>query len=87
MNKWIVLVVALTIVAGAQAKEKGKSTGALTQDRDAFIAAQQKKVEASGGEFDKAKAEEAFKKMDKNGDGVISADERAPTAMKGKKGK
>ena len=70
MKKWIVLAVAMMMVAGVQAQEKATITKAQ------FIEAAQKKAEAGGKEFDLAKTEAAFAKKDVNGDGVLTADEQ-----------
>lgn len=84
MNKWVVLVVALMMVAGVQAaeeKSKGKGKGPVTKEK--YIANQKKRAEKAGKEFDQAKAEKVFSKLDKNGDGVLTKDEMPP--KKGKK--
>jgi len=78
MKKWIVLLVALMMVASVEAK-KGGGGGDMTLEQ--YIAAQQK---ALGKKFDEKKVEKEFKKLDKNGDGVLSADEQ-PKTGKGKK--
>lgn len=74
MKKWFVLAVAMMMVAGVQAAEKGEMT------KEKFVAAQKKKLEEAGKPFDKSKVEAAFAKKDKNGDGVLSADEMAAPA-------
>ena len=84
MKKWIVLAVAMMMVTGVQAKEKA---GAKETTKEQFIATAQKRAEAAGTAFDKAKAEAAFTAKDKNGDGVLSGDELAPADKQGKKGK
>jgi len=80
MKKWVVLAVAMMMVAGVQAQEKAPMTKAD------FIAAQQKRAEAKGKEFDLARAEEMFAKRDKNGDGVLTADEQVGNKDRGGKG-
>ncbi len=91
MKKWFVLAVVLMMVAGVQAKEKGKGkkdiAGASSITKSAFIDQQKKKAEAAGIAFDQAKAETAFATQDINGDGVLAADERAPAGKKGGGGK
>lgn len=91
MKKWFVLSVVLMMVAGVQAKEKGKGkkdiAGASSITKSAFIETQKKKAEAAGITFDAAKAETAFATQDKNGDGVLTADEMTPAGKKGSKGK
>lgn len=88
MKKWVVLVVAAMMVAGAvQAKEKGKGKSTVSDiTKAAFIAAEQKKAEAAGTAFDQAAAETAFAAKDKNGDGVLTADEQTPAGKHAKKG-
>jgi len=87
MKKWIILAIVMTMVAGVQAAQKGKGkrggadSGSIT--KSAFIATQKQKAEAAGITFDEAKAETAFATQDKNGDGVLTADEQTPA--KGKK--
>jgi hypothetical protein len=87
MKKWLVLAVVLAMVAGVQAKEKGKNKSATTVSitKAEFIQAEAKKAEASGVAFDKAAAEAKFAAKDKNGDGVLTADETTPAKHKGKK--
>ena len=80
MKKWIVLAVAMMMVAGVQAQEKATITKAQ------FIAEQQKKAETKGTAFDQAKAEAAFAKKDVNGDGVLTADEQVSNKKDDKKG-
>ncbi len=78
MKKCVVLLVALMMVAGVQAKEKkhkGASDGSVT--KAAFIASEKQKAEASGKTFDESATEAAFAAKDKNGDGVLTADEMA----------
>jgi hypothetical protein len=91
VKKWFVLAVVLMMVAGVQAKEKGKGkkdiAGASSITKSAFIETQKKKAEAAGIAFDQAKAETAFDTQDINGDGVLAADERAPAGKKGGGGK
>ncbi len=82
MNKWVVLTVAVMTVAGVQAAEKGKGGG---MDKDKYIAVAQKRAETAGKTFDQAKAEAAFAAKDKNGDGILTADEMAPAGGKGAK--
>jgi hypothetical protein len=91
VKNWFVLAVVLMMVAGVQAKEKKKGNkdiaGASSITKSAFIEKQKKQAEAAGIAFDTAKAETAFATQDTNGDGVLSADERAPAGKKGAKGK
>ena len=87
MKKWVILAVVLTMVAGAEAKQKkgsSKGGGDISITKAAFMSTQKKKAETAGIAFDEAKAESAFSTQDKNGDGVLTADEQ--TSAKGKKG-
>jgi uncharacterized protein YcfL len=79
MKKLVVVFVAMLMVAGVQAKEKGPKS------KEQYIAAQQKKAANKGVAFDLAKVEAKFAQMDKNGDGKLTADEMAPAPKKGKK--
>ena len=79
MKKWVILAVATMMGIGVQAQEKGPVT------KDQFMAAQEQTAKTNGTAFDKAKAEAAFTAKDKNGDGVLTADEMTP-AGKSKKG-
>jgi hypothetical protein len=87
MKKLLVLAVVLTMVAGVQAKEKGKAKPAVavSTTKSEFITAEEKKAEVSGAAFDKAAAEALFASKDKNGDGVLTADEAKAAKHKGKK--
>ena len=87
MKKLLVLAVVLTMVAGVQAKEKGKTKSAATVSitKAEYVTAEEKKAEVAGAVFDKAAAEVAFAAKDKNGDGVLTADETKPARHKGKK--
>lgn len=81
MKKWVVLLVAMMMVAGVQAKEKnGKG-----ETKEAFVEKMQKHAEAAGKTFDKAKAEALFDKKDVNKDGVLSKDELSAKPEKKKK--
>lgn len=90
MKKWLIVVVLIVGMAvcsqaaeegKAAAKGKGKGKGQpLTKEE--FVAQRKAGAEKKGIEFDQAKAEAQFDKMDKNQDGVLTADE-----MPKKKGK
>ncbi|MEI7850775.1 MAG: hypothetical protein WCH86_03000 [Kiritimatiellales bacterium] len=80
MKKWVVLAVAMMMGAGVQAQEKAPMTKAQ------FIEAAQKKAETKGTAFDLAKTEAAFANKDKNGDGVLTADEQVSKKEGDKKG-
>ena len=87
MKKWVILMVALMMVAGVQAKEKKSKGGSDTSiTKSVFIASEKQKADAAGVAFDQAKAEAAFAAKDKNGDGVLTVDEMT-TSGKSKKGK
>lgn len=88
MKKWCILAVVLMMVAGVQAKEKknkGVSDGPITQAT--FIETQKKKAETAGIAFEQAKAEAAFAAQDKDGDGVLTADEITPVGKHAKRRK
>ncbi|NNJ70993.1 MAG: hypothetical protein HKP10_06855, partial [Kiritimatiellales bacterium] len=59
----------------------GKGGGDVTKEE--FVAKQQERLEKQGKEFDKAKIEKRFDRMDANKDGVLTADEKGG-AKKGK---
>jgi hypothetical protein len=88
VKKWFVLAVVLMMVAGVQAKEKGKGkkdiAGASSITKSAFIETQKKKAEAAGIAFDQAKAETAFATQDKDNDGTLTPDEMTPAGKKSK---
>lgn len=73
MKKWFVLAVMMGVIAGVQAKEMTK---------EQFVAAQKKRVEALGKEFNQANAEATFEKKDLNKDGVLSDEEQKPAPKK-----
>ena len=93
MKKWFVLALIACVAVAVQAGEgkkkgegKGKGTGEVTKEK--FVAQQKKMAEKKGIEFDQAKVEARFDKMDKNKDGKLSADEKPQPKGKGKdKGK
>ena len=78
MKKWFMLAmivcVAVAVQAGEEGKKKGKGGGDVTKEQ--FVERQKKMAENKGEDFDQAKVEARFDKMDKNGDGVLTADEK-----------
>ncbi len=87
MKKWMILALILCIGAAVQAeetKDKKKQKGPKEPvTKEQYIAQQKKMAEKKGTEFDQAKVEAQFKKLDKNGDGKLSTKEQP--ARKGKK--
>lgn len=91
MKKWFIWALLALMISGVQAadkkkgegKEKGKGSGIAAMDtnkdgkvsKEEFLSAQEKRAEKDGQDFDAEKAEEMFTKRDKNGDGVLTADE------------
>jgi hypothetical protein len=87
MKKWFVLALIACMAVGVQAGEgadKKKGEGKPVS-KEQFVAQQKKMAEKKGTEYDQAKAEAKFDKMDKNQDGKLTADEKPK--KKGKKGK
>ena len=90
MKKWYVLPLIACVAVGVQAgdgagKKKGEGKGAKEVTKEQFVAQQKKMATKKGTEFDQAKADAKFDKLDKNKDGKLSADEKPQG--KGKKGK
>ena len=90
MNKWMVFALAVCVAVALQAGEgqkKGQDKGqgqGKEVSKEQFMAQQKKMAEKKGVEFDEAKAEARFKKMDKNGDGVLQPEEKGKKKGKGK---
>jgi hypothetical protein len=90
MKKWFVLALIVCVAAAVQAgegegKKKGKGQGKeLTKEE--YVAQQKKMSEKKGTEFDQAKVESRFDKMDKNDDGKLTPDEKGKGKGKKKKG-
>lgn len=87
MKKWFVLALIVCVAAAVQAGEEGKKKGegkGKDVTKEKFVANAKKQAEKKGTEFDQAKVEARFDKMDKNGDGVLSADEKGKGKGKGK---
>ncbi|VGO16563.1 hypothetical protein PDESU_05154 [Pontiella desulfatans] len=81
MKKWFVLALIACVAVAVQAGEGKKKDGDAKQGgkdvtKEQFVAQQKKMAEKKGTEFDQAKAEAKFDKMDKNKDGKLSADEK-----------
>lgn len=91
MKKWLAVALFVCVAVAVQAaegegKKKGQDKGKggdVTKEQ--FIAQAKKQAETKGTAFDQAKAEEKFNKMDKNKDGVLSADEKAQGGKKKEK--
>ena len=80
MKKWFVLALIVCVAAAVQAgegegKKKGEGKG-KDVTKEQFVANAKKQAEKKGAEFDQAKVDARFAKKDKNGDGVLSADEK-----------
>jgi hypothetical protein len=86
MKKWIAVALIVCVAAFVQAAEKKGKGEAKPQTKEQFVAAAQKRAEKESKDFDKAKCEAQFDKMDKDGDGTVTPEEKA-AAMKGKGGK
>jgi len=88
MKKWFVLALIACVALGVQAgegKKKGEGKRGKDVTKEQFVARQKKMAEKKGTEFDQAKAEARFVKLDKNKDGKLSPDEKPQ--KKGKKEK
>lgn len=87
MNKWFVLALIATVAFGVQAgdgegEKKGEGKDAeITKAQ--FVARQKTMAEKKGTEFDQTATEAKFDKLDKNGDGKLTGDEKPK--RKGKK--
>lgn len=79
MQKWILAAIIVSVAAFAQAKPAKEVT------LEKYIAQQKKNAEKKGREFDQAKVEKRFKKLDVNGDGKLTAEEKAAGSKKKKK--
>ncbi|MCF7849100.1 MAG: hypothetical protein K9M45_09635 [Kiritimatiellales bacterium] len=89
MKKWIAVALIVCVAGFVQAAEKkGKGKHApKPQTCEQFVAAAQKKAEKDGKDFDKAKCEKMFAKLDADSDGTVTPEERK-AGQKGKgKGK
>lgn len=88
MKKWFVLALIACVAIGVQAaegdaKKKGKGKGAAEPvTKEMYVAKMKKNAEKRGTEFDQAKAEAKFDKLDKNKDGKLGADEKPPKKEK-----
>lgn len=96
MKYWFVCVIAALLVSGAQAGEKGagdKKKGGnafatLDADKDGmiskleFVAAEQKKAEKTGKDFNAKRTDAMFAKRDLDGNGCLSKDEMATVGKK-----
>ena len=86
MKKLFILALIVAVAGMAQAGEEGKKKGeGKDVTKEQFVAQQKKMAEKKGTEYDQAKADARFDKMDKNKDGKLSADEKGKGKGKGKK--
>ncbi len=89
MKKWFVLALIACVAVAARAGEgegKKNNDGAgqgKEVSKEQFIAKQKKMAEKKGVEYDAAKAEARFTKMDKDKDGKLTGEE-VPQKGKGK---
>ncbi len=81
MQKWIIAALVVSVAAFAQAKPKDKGPVNLEK----YLAQAKKQAEKRGREFDQAKTEKKFKKLDADGDGTLTAEEKAAGSKKKKK--
>ncbi|MCF7849101.1 MAG: hypothetical protein K9M45_09640 [Kiritimatiellales bacterium] len=84
MKKWIVLAMIVCVAVCAEAGKKDKGA-AKEQTKEQFVEAAKKRAEKGGKTFDQAKTEKSFDKLDKDGDGKLSAEEQAAKSKKGGK--
>ncbi len=89
MKKWLFAALVGCVAVAVQAeegtqKEKGKKDGSVTKAQ--YVENQRKMAEKKGQEFDQAKTEARFDKMDTNKDGVLSPEEKAHAQKKKEKG-
>jgi hypothetical protein len=88
MKKWFVMALVVCVAAAVQAgdgKGKGKKKKGKEITKEEYVAKQRKNAEKKGVEFDQSKSEANFDKLDKDGSGTLTADEK--TGKKKKKGK
>ena len=88
MKKWLAVALFACVAVAVQAGEgegKKKGQGGDTT-KEQYIAQAKKQAETKGTEFDQAKVEAKFDKMDTNKDGVLSGDEKSQGKAKGKDG-
>jgi hypothetical protein len=91
MKKWFVVALIACLSAAVvtadegEGKKKGKG-GGKDWDIERFCQMQEKRAEKTGKPYDRAEAEAKFAKKDKNGDGILTPEERQGGG-KGKKQK
>ncbi len=87
MKKWLILAVIVcvgVVVQAAEGEGKKKDKGGGSDvTKEQYVASAKKRAEKKGKDFNQAKVEATFDKLDANKDGKLSADERP--APKGKK--
>jgi hypothetical protein len=89
MKKLLVMLIVGCVAVSFAGEEKGADKGekkGKDVTKEQFVAQQQKMAEKKGETFDQAAAEAKFDKMDKNGDGVLTADEKGKKKGGKKKG-
>jgi hypothetical protein len=93
MKGWLTLALVVCVATALQAGEsekkgEGKKGHGKGTSKEQFVAQQKRMAKKKGKEFDQAKAEKRFNKLDANKDGKLSADEKPQGKGKGKgKGK
>ena len=89
MKKGYVLALIACVAIGVQAGDaakKGNGKGKPVS-KEKYVAQQKKMADKKGIEFEQAKIERKFNKLDKNKDGKLSADEKPQAKGKKSKGK
>ncbi|MDF7807359.1 hypothetical protein P4E94_07915 [Pontiellaceae bacterium B12219] len=80
MKKWLIVALVACVAAGVQATDGKKDSGKKGKDapvtKEQFLKQMKARAEKVGKEFDPAKAEAEFKKLDKDADGVLTGAEK-----------
>lgn len=89
MKKWLILAVMAAVAVGVQADEAGKKKKGKGKPitKEKYVAQQKEAAEKEGKKFNKKKAAKKFDKMDTNGDGKLTGDEKPKKKGKGNKEK
>jgi hypothetical protein len=94
MKKWFVLLLATCFTVAVHAQSDTAGAGATNKVDKAkgkpitkaqYIENQKMRAEKAGKDFDQAAAEAKFNELDKNKDGMLTADERGKPKKKAKK--
>ena len=89
MKKWIALLlvagIAVSTAVAEEAEEQAAEAAGVS--KEAYVAERKAAAEKKGAAFDQAKAEAQFDKLDKNQDGVLTADEQPQKGKAKAKGK